>query len=70
MEVYLLKVIHPCADTLKVRLLHLPDRFGRKFHVKLVDREPPGRSVSTEGDSPVCVYPKSASTSSTGPFWS
>ena len=69
-EVYLPKVIHPCAYTLKVRLLHLPDRFGRKLRIKLVDREPPGRSVSTEGDSPVCVNPKIASTSSTGQFWS
>ena len=69
-EAYLLKVIHPMAYTLKVRLLHLLDRFGRKLRIKLVDEQLPGRSVSTQGDSSQGVYPKSASTSSTGPFWS
>ena len=69
-EVYLPKVIHPRAYTPKVRLLHLPDRFGRKLRIKLVDEQLPGRSVSTQVHSPQGVYPKSASTSSTGPFWS
>ena len=68
--VYLHKVSDPKAYSLKVRLLRLPDRFGRKLLIKLVDGELPGRSISTQGDSPVCVYPKSVSTSSTRPFWS
>ena len=53
-----------------VRLLHLPDRFGRKLRIKLVDEHLRGRCVSTEGYSPQGVYAKSASTSSTGAFWS
>ena len=49
-EVYLLNVIHPTAYTLKVRLLHLPGRFGRKLRIKLVDEQLRGRSVSTQVD--------------------
>ena len=67
-EVYLPKWIHPRAYIPKVRLLHLPDRFGRKLRIKLVDEQLPGRSVSTRGHSPQGEYPKTVSTSSTGPF--
>ena len=56
---YLPKVFHPMAYIPKVRLLHLPVRFGRKLRIKLVDEQLPGRNVSTQGDSPLCVYPKS-----------
>ena len=69
-EMYLPKVFHPMAYIPKVRLLHLPVRFGRKLRIKLVDEQLPGRSVSTQDVSSQGVYPKSASTSSTGAFWS
>ena len=45
--VYLHKLIDPKAYSLKVRLLRLPDHFGRKLLIKLVDGELPGRSIST-----------------------
>ena len=67
---YLPYVIHPRAYIPKVRLPHLPERFGRKLRINLVVDQLRRRSVSTRGDSSQGVYPKSASTSSTGAFWS
>ena len=69
-EAYLPKVIDPRPYIPKVRLLHLPYRFGRKLRINLLDEQLLGRIVSTQGDSSQGVYPKSASTSSTGAFWS
>ena len=69
-EVYLLEVMYPRAYIAKVCLLHLPERFGRKLSIMLVDEQLPGRGVSTLGHVSQTVYFKSVSTSSTGAFWS
>ena len=51
-EVCVLVESHLRAYSRKVRLLHLPDCFGRKIPLKLVDEQLPGRSISTRGVSP------------------
>ena len=48
---HLLGDIDPTAYTAKVRLLHLPERFGRNLHIKLVDGQLPGNCF---------IYPRSS----------